>query len=101
MLTGACFDGANLTNAHFEQAQLQGASFHGADLEGANFAGANLSGACLLADSMVATSFTATGTSRGAIFDAGSEMAAARYDDLTPAQQAYLRQQPLCFKELP
>jgi DMSO/TMAO reductase YedYZ molybdopterin-dependent catalytic subunit len=99
ILRGACFDGANLTNAHFEQAQLQGASFRGADLEGANFAGANLSGACLLADSMVATSFTATGKFRGAVFDASSEILASRCDDLAPAELAFLQQQPLRFQE--
>jgi DMSO/TMAO reductase YedYZ molybdopterin-dependent catalytic subunit len=100
-LMNAGFDGANLTNAHFEQAQLQGASFRGADLEGANFAGANLSGACLLADSMVATSFTDPGIAGGAVFDASTEIAASRYEDLAPAEQAYLQQQPLCFKEQP
>jgi DMSO/TMAO reductase YedYZ molybdopterin-dependent catalytic subunit len=99
ILTGACFDGANLTNAHFEQAQLQGASFRGADLEGANFAGANLSGACLLADSMVAISFTASGRFGSAIFDASSELSASRCDDLAPAELAFLQHQPLRFQE--
>jgi DMSO/TMAO reductase YedYZ molybdopterin-dependent catalytic subunit len=100
-LRDASFDGANLTNAHFGNAQLHGASFRGADLEGADFAGAHLAGACLLAASMVATSFVSDDALTGATFDASTELAAARLHDLTPAQQTYLGQHPLRFKEPP
>ena len=100
-LRDAIFDGANLTNAHFENAQLHGASFRGADLEGADFAGAHLAGACLLAASMVATSFVGDDALTVATFDASTELAAARLEDLTPAQQTYLGQHPLRFKEPP
>lgn len=100
-LAGARFDGANLTNAHFENARLQGASFRDADLEGANFAGADLSSACLLAASLIATSFVNEDSSAGATFDASTEFLAAGLIDLTPLQQAYLGMHQARFKEPP
>ncbi len=94
-LVGACFDGANLSNAHFERACLQGASFRGADLDGANFAGADLRSACLLADSMVAASFSGPAvkspSAGGAQFDESTQFATQLIEQLTPVQQAYVQ----------
>jgi DMSO/TMAO reductase YedYZ molybdopterin-dependent catalytic subunit len=94
-LERACFDGANLANAHLEGACLRGASFRGADVEGANFRGADLRGADLGGASLFGATFTPEpGDADGwgpAVLDGTTCMDQAAVDELTPAQQAFVR----------
>jgi hypothetical protein len=95
-LREACFDRANLTNAHLAGADLRNATFRDADLEGADFSGADLRGACLLGASLLAASFFDAPGNDGswpmlARLDRQTQIEAAALDDLTPAQQAFLR----------
>lgn len=94
-LRQASFRGANLTNARFCGAQLGGACFSAADLEGADFSGADLRGADLREASLLATTFLANGVDGAPLaaqMDQGTQISAARLEDLMPDQAAFVRQ---------
>jgi hypothetical protein len=92
-LQGACFGEANLSNAHFENADLRGASFIGADCEGANFSGADLRRADFSGASLFGASFCAEAAvkSGDAVFDAATRIDPQAVEQLTPAQQEFVR----------
>lgn len=80
-LSGASFRHARLAGADFSAADVEGVDFRGADLRGADFRGASLFGVWLVDESAEA-----------ARIDSGTRFDPAVWEQLSPAQAAFLAQ---------